>query len=83
MFETYVRGSSDFIYNCHNYVMKRLDFNLEKDYYQIKSEWQQINESLIAIATSGADPFAEQLADKTSQFIKENADHSKCLETMV
>lgn len=63
--------------------MKRLDLNLEKDYYLIKSEWQQINESLIAIATSGADPFSEQLAEKTSQFIKENADHSKCLEAMI
>jgi hypothetical protein len=63
--------------------MKRLDLNFEKDYYQIKSEWQQINEPLIAIATPGADPFAEQLAERTSQFIKENADHSKCLEAII
>ncbi len=83
MIESYARGSNDFIYNCHNYLMKRLDLNFEKDYYQIKSDWQQINESLIAIATPGADQFSEQLAEKASQFIKENSDHSKCLETMI
>lgn len=57
VFESFLHSTNDFIHYCHLYLTKRLELNFEKEYYEIKSEWLQLNESLIVISTPGSDPF--------------------------